>query len=123
MKWLFKQLDDPVAVDTHDRDDVAVVEVPQDTVGYITGARRAALSSMEAEMGVFMFFCDFKDKHDRESQRKKTEKLLIFGPERQRTAAELKVLSSVEAKNTGLVTRQLKVLSSVEAKNTGLVTR
>ena len=42
-------------------------------------------------MGVFMFFCDFKDKHDRESQRKKTEKLLIFGPERQRTAAELKV--------------------------------
>ena len=44
MKWLFKQLDGPVQVDTRDRDDVIVVEVPQDTVGYITGARRAALS-------------------------------------------------------------------------------
>merc|ERR1719201_1946775 len=57
-----------------------------------------------------MFFCDFKD--DRrsrdEGRSKKFEKLLIFGPERSRTGAELKVLSSVETKNTGHVTRQLK---------------
>merc|ERR1719235_2441566 len=36
MKWLFQQLDGPVQVDTRDRDDVTEVEVPQDTVGYIT---------------------------------------------------------------------------------------
>jgi rRNA processing protein Krr1/Pno1 len=122
MSWLFKQLDGPVDVDTRDRDDVIVIEVPQDTVGYITGARRAAMIAMEAEWGVFMFFCDFKsrpaagaqntesdDRRSRDEGRsKKFEKLLIFGPERSRTGAELKVLSSVETKNTGHVTRQLK---------------
>jgi len=83
--------------------------VPQDTVGYITGARRMAMISMEAEWGVFMFFSDFKDQKDREKDnRRKTERLLIFGPERNRTGAELKVLSSVETKNTGMITRTLK---------------
>ena len=43
-----------VDVDTRGRDDCSVVEVPQDTVGYITGARRMALIAMEAEWGVFM---------------------------------------------------------------------
>merc|ERR1719473_1090290 len=65
--------------------------------------------AMEAEWGVFMFFSDFKDKNDREKDsRRKTERLLIFGPERNRTGAELKVLSSVETKNTGMITRTLK---------------
>jgi hypothetical protein len=110
MKWLFAQLDGPVDVDTHGRDDCSVVEVPQDTVGYITGARRMALISMEAEWGVFMFFCDFKGNKDArdEDRRKKSEKLLIFGLERNRTGAELKVLSSVETKNNGKVTSTLK---------------
>merc|ERR1719487_1454100 len=76
MKWLFQQLDGPVQVDTRYRDDVTEVGVPQDTVGYITGGRRAAMIAMEAEWGVFMFFSDFKDKRNRE---KKNEKLHIFG--------------------------------------------
>ena len=77
MKWLFQQLDGPVDVDIRDRDDVSVIEVPQDTVGYITGARRMAMISMEAEWGVFMFFSDFKDQKDREKDnRRKTERSL-----------------------------------------------
>jgi hypothetical protein len=111
MKWLFKQLDGPVTVDTRDRDDCTVVDVPQDTVGYITGARRAAMISMEAEWGVFMFFSDFKSdrREDRDGQKsKKTEELMIFGLERKRKGAELKVKSSIETKNPGFITRQLK---------------
>merc|ERR1719321_1374905 len=50
---------------------------------------------------------DFKDRRDRSSG-SKTEKLLIFGPERNRKGAELKVLSSVETKNPGYVTRDMK---------------
>merc|ERR1719359_2794168 len=107
MKWLFKQLDGPVQVDHKDRDDCTDVDVPQDTVGYITGGRRAAMIAMEAEWGVFMFFMDFKDRRDRGSS-SKTEKLLIFGPERNRKGAELKVLSSVETKNPGYVTRSMR---------------
>ena len=57
-----------------------------------------------------MFFCDFKGNKDArdEDRRKKSEKLLIFGLERNRTGAELKVLSSVETKNSGKVTSTLK---------------
>jgi len=107
MKWLFAQLDGPVSVEVDRRDDVTTVEVPQDTVGYITGARRAALIAMEAEWGVFMFFSDFAGGKGG-SSRSKTERLLIFGTERQRKGAELKVLSAVETKNPGLVSREMK---------------
>merc|ERR1719247_1373789 len=63
---------------------------------------------MEAEWGVFMFFSDFKDARRSEGSSKKTEKLMIFGPERNRKGAELKVLSSVETKNPGYITRDMK---------------
>ena len=57
---------------------IAKFQTEQDTVGYITGARRMAMISMEAEWGVFMFFSDFKDQKDREKDnRRKTERLLI----------------------------------------------
>jgi len=111
MKWLFAQLDGPVSVDVDKRDDCTVVEVPQDTVGYITGARRAALIAMEAEWGVFMFFSDFsggKGGGRDGGERGKKERLLIFGNERQRKGAELKVSSAVETKNPGLVSREMK---------------
>jgi len=57
MKWLFDQLEGPVYVDGwEDRDDVTVVEVPSDCIGYVTGNRRAALGAMEEEWGTLMFF-------------------------------------------------------------------
>merc|ERR1719271_1378187 len=52
---------------------------------------------------------DFKDRRDRTgSSGGKTEKLVIFGPERNRKGAELKVLSSIETKSSGYVTRDLR---------------
>ena len=40
--WLFEQLKGPVYVDGwEERDDVTMVDVPRDCVGYVTGARRA----------------------------------------------------------------------------------
>merc|ERR1719343_1149205 len=50
MKWLFEQLEGPVwATGWEDRDDITVVEVPSDCIGYITGNRRATLGAMEEE--------------------------------------------------------------------------
>merc|ERR1719313_2462152 len=57
MKWLFEQLEGPVWVEGwEDRDDVTVLDIPSDCVGYVTGTRRAALGGMEEEWGTLMFF-------------------------------------------------------------------
>jgi hypothetical protein len=46
--WLFDQWDGPVRVDNwEDREDVTVIDVPSDCVGYVTGNRRAALMGTE----------------------------------------------------------------------------
>ena len=47
--WLFQQLNGPVELDWKDRKDCTMIEVPNDCVGYVTGARRAALGSVEQE--------------------------------------------------------------------------
>lgn len=51
LTWLFQQLEGPVFVDYQSRDDCTVVDVPRDTVGYVTGARRATLGRIEEEWG------------------------------------------------------------------------
>jgi len=105
MKWLFMQLEGPVQVDYQSRSDCTPVGVPADCVGYVTGARRAAMSSIEAECGVLMFFVgsDMKNRGGGGS-----ETLLIWGPDRGRRAAELKVMSCVETKAPGFFTKGLK---------------
>merc|ERR1719214_236064 len=55
-----------------------------------------------------MFFSDFAGGKGGSSERGKKERLLIFGSERNRKGAELKVLSAVETKNPGLVSREMK---------------
>ncbi|KAK3270284.1 hypothetical protein CYMTET_21309 [Cymbomonas tetramitiformis] len=106
LDWLFKQLDGPVHVDIERRNDASVVDVPTACVGYVTGNRRETLGKMEEEWGVLMFFLDsFKD--DRREHRA-IERLAIFGPERARRGAELKVMSAVEAKEPGCFTRGVR---------------
>merc|ERR1719229_1033069 len=104
MKWLFDQLEGPVYVDGwEDRDDCTVVDIPADCIGYITGARRATLGVMEEEWGVLMFFMNRKEDKGR-GRGGGSEKLIIFGPQRGRRGAELKVMSGVETKNQGFFT-------------------
>jgi len=100
MKYLFGQLDGPVYVDGwQDREDCAVVTVPIDIVPYITGARRAALSSVEDKYGAIMFFMN-KAEMKREEGRE-SEQLIIFGDERGRRGAEVKIQHEIEWKKSG----------------------
>lgn len=106
MKWLFNQLEGPVYVDGwEDRDDITVVDVPQDCIGYVTGNRRAALGGIEEEWGTLMFFMN-KDGQSKGQSRGRggSEQLAIFGSQRARRGAELKVMSAVETKSPGTFT-------------------
>lgn len=107
MKWLFEQLEGPVYVDGwEDRDDVTVVDVPSDCVGYVTGSRRAALGGMEEEWGTLMFF--MTKPGTKGNGKGFGEQLAIFGETRARRGAELKVMSSVEEKAPGHFTRGVR---------------
>lgn len=104
LRWLFEQLDAPVNIpNAQDRDDLTLVDVPQDCVGYITGVKRQALSQIEADNGVLMFFVG-KGKSRSEppgDDPNETERLAIFGPERGRLASMLRVWWSVDLKSPG----------------------
>lgn len=107
-KWLFEQLEGPVYVDGwEDREDVTVVEVPSDCIGYVTGGRRAALGAMEEEWGTLMFFMT-KPGVDKGKGKGFGEQLAIFGGQRGRRGAELKVMSFVEEKAPGHFTRGVR---------------
>jgi len=107
MKWLFDQLEGPVYVDGwEDRDDVTVVEVPSDCIGYVTGNRRAALGAMEEEWGTLMFF--MTKPGSKGKGRGFGEQLAIFGARRGRRGSELKVMSFVEEKAPGQFTRGVR---------------
>lgn len=73
------------------RDDLSVVIVPEDCVGYVMGRQGTALRGMEEEWGTLMVFAKVDG----------TEKLAIFGTRRARRGAELKVMSAVEHKHSG----------------------
>ena len=95
LKWIMDQLVGHVEVDTEIRDDVAVLHIPQDCVGYVTGLKRATLSRIEEEWGAFMLFMDRKEDTHRQKEK---AKLAIFGTRKNRRGAELKVMSTVEGK-------------------------
>jgi len=109
MKWLFEQLEGPVYVTGwQDRDDCVVVEVPPDCIGYVTGARRAALGGMEEEWGVLMFFMTKPGETKGRGRGGFGEQLIIFGDTRGRRGAELKVMATIEYKNPGIFTKGLR---------------
>ena len=115
LDWLFDQLRGPVYVDNWEqRDDVTMVDVPRDCVGYVTGARRATLGKIEEEWGTLMFFMSTnmrRDDRGQGSDRREfdgSEKLAIFGDRRGRRGAELKCMSAVETKRRGYFTREVK---------------
>jgi hypothetical protein len=54
----------PVHVDDNDADDdLTIIEVPSECVGFVTGKQGNFLRTMEDEWGVIMFFAEFKGTH------------------------------------------------------------
>merc|ERR1719356_1599215 len=82
----------------NDDDDLTMLSVPQEAVGFVTGRAGNFLRTIEEEWNVLMFFCDVGSGGSRS---KDYEKLAIFGGIRGRRGAELKVLSAVETKVPG----------------------
>ena len=88
----------PVTIDFDTpRDDLSVVDVPEDCVGYVMGRQGTALRGMEEEWGTLMFFAKVAGS----GEGRGTERLAIFGTRRARRGAELKVMSAVEHKHPG----------------------
>eukprot|EP00756_Hemistasia_phaeocysticola_P017364 Hpha_TRINITY_DN15533_c3_g8::TRINITY_DN15533_c3_g8_i2::g.105254::m.105254 len=109
LDWTMAQLESPrISINCDRRNDVTLIKVPQDTVGYVTGARRATLLQMEQEWGVMMLFLNSARGKGRRDDPDAYEELAIFGPKRGRRGAELKVMSSVENKNPGWGTKGIK---------------
>jgi len=90
--------------DMDTRGDLTVLEVPSDCVGYVTGRKGMVLRNIEEEFGTIMFFAEVTTER---GGRGRTEKLAIFGTERNRRGAELKVMSAVEQKSPGWFTEDL----------------
>ena len=84
---LCDQVENAVEVEESEgRDDITVLEIPQDCVGYITGGERQALSSIESDYGTLMLFMgsnthkkknSLKRKKERKEKKEK-KKILIF---------------------------------------------
>jgi len=87
--------------DDYDDDDLTMLLVPQETVGFVTGRAGNFLRTIEEEWGTLMFFCEI----GKGSRNKDYEKLAIFGSVRGRRGAELKVLSAVETKCPGYLNK------------------
>ncbi|KAK6587728.1 hypothetical protein RS030_81251 [Cryptosporidium xiaoi] len=70
LAWLIAQRTSTVSVDTRTREDVTVVSIPQNVIGYVTGAKGSFLRRVEDETGTFIFIDENKGSV--------LERLLIF---------------------------------------------
>lgn len=117
-----------VKVDTsHKRDDLTVLHVPEDCVGYVTGKAGTALRNLEEEWGTLMFFANSQTDaegnplaHGSSSKVQSetgetTETLVIFGPRKGRVGASLKVMSSVEHKKPGYFVQDERFVGDLSA--------
>lgn len=55
LQWLLTQRKGVVIVDTRRREDVTVVEIPREAVGFVTGHKGEGLRAVEAQTGTFCF--------------------------------------------------------------------
>ena len=105
----------PVEVDEdEDPDNISTVDVPQQAVGFVTGRMGNFLRMIEDEWSVIMFFAGY----DKERPMvKETEKLVIFGEERNRMAAALKIMSTAETKVEGHYSDKFKNMTTEEMRS------
>ncbi|EER20146.1 hypothetical protein Pmar_PMAR026736 [Perkinsus marinus ATCC 50983] len=101
---LLNKKNEPLELDPEDREDCSWIDVPQDTIGYVTGRERSTLHALEEETETLMFFQD-KDVGGSgprvRGQQDEIEKLIILGPTRGRRIAQLKLMSAIESKSPG----------------------
>ena len=110
VNWVRAQRVGPVKIDLNQpRDDLTVMNVPDDCVGFVMGRSGATLRSLEEEWGTLMFFARTDDRSQRSD-----EKLCIFGGLRARRGAELKVMSAVEHKHPGYCVNSRGELREIE---------
>lgn len=93
-------------VDAGEHGDLSILEVPADAVSFVTGRQGSFLRLVEEEFGALLFFIDF----DKANRRDRLEKLAIFGSERERRGAELKVMAAIEMKQPGYFTNHDRTL-------------
>lgn len=53
-------------VESTDDDDLTVIMVPSEAVGFVTGAQGNFLRQVEEEWGTLMFFADFRGRRERQ---------------------------------------------------------
>jgi len=91
--WLFRQRVGPVEVDYACREDVTVLQVPKDCVGFVTGFKGTSLRSVEDATGTFCFIEGGRDDPHRDPK-----PLLIFGETDARRQAEEMLRKRIEQK-------------------------
>ena len=108
VKFVLAQRVGPVHIDpSMKRDDMSIVQVPEDCVGFVMGKGGQALRSYEDEWGTLMFFAKNAALESAGAPaapgplRFGGEILAIFGTRRGRRGSELKVMSAVEHKHKG----------------------
>merc|ERR1719159_405315 len=88
----------PVTIREKEGEDLTMLEVPQEAVGFVTGRQGNFLRAIEEEWNVLMLFAEIGGSGRRGSD---YERLAIFGQHRGRRGAELKILSAIETKIPG----------------------
>jgi len=110
---VMKQRMGPVKLeDIQHHKDLTIVLVPAEAVSFVTGKGGGFLRMVEEEFGTMLFFLDY----NRVQRRDQPERLAIFGSERTRRGAELKVMAAIEMKQAGYFTNRDANLPMVDPK-------
>eukprot|EP00397_Hematodinium_sp_SG-2012_P009137 GEMP01009212.1.p1 GENE.GEMP01009212.1~~GEMP01009212.1.p1 ORF type:complete len:1002 (+),score=278.11 GEMP01009212.1:418-3423(+) len=96
--------------ETEHKDDMTIIDVPCDTIGFVSGKQESFLRLIEEEFHAILFFIVEKkagedEKPDKGGKRDMaSEKLAIIGRQRCRRGAELKIMAAIETKKHGYFT-------------------
>lgn len=95
LTWLFRQRVGAVEVNYANRNDVLVLQVPKDCVGFVTGHKGTSLRAVEDATGTFCFIEGGRDDPHRDPK-----PLLVFGCPEARKVAEEMLRQRIEQKVT-----------------------
>ena len=94
LRWLLKQRQGPVKVNADSREDVSVLTIPTDSIGFISGHRGESLRNIEIQTGTFCFINDGTKKL---GEKGNEEDMLVFShSDESRKIARRKIREQVE---------------------------